>query len=418
MNEYLNLQERIYDKVSLKRLVEYVDSTTIFSVLGIEYNENIHSKMLAWLLNPKPYFDHGLKDTFLKFFLEYIIGKDFTFCPLDIEIVTEYTLVKNKKTIGRLDILIKSDKDKFLIAIENKIFAPEHNNQLDRYHKFLKNNFKNKLNYKIYLFYLTPTGKDPNITNWDILSYESISNLLEQAIKTESNSSIFAVQYVDLLKNHIIWNPTIDEIWFNYFCKKDKINSELKERVLSFKEQKIVDFLNNYENMIYADLKEHIISIISQSKYKDYNFHIFRKTKKVLEYTSSKVDNLDIFQKKMGSKNPYYNARGKLFFEIWFNIKEKNENSNKIKLFLSLGPLAKITNKNSLKKHLKGKDKLFNALDQPTEGNGVIWLTLNKKELFDFKDFTNTNDLIDKIKKQINAFIEDELCNIVDFLLK
>lgn len=102
----------------------------IFKILKVEtLEEQTHSRILSELLNPKG--SHNFKDIFLRLFLK----------QLQIEqIETENAVVKveyylGKKEAekgGRADLLIKSNSK--TILIENKIYAPEQSQQLERYY--------------------------------------------------------------------------------------------------------------------------------------------------------------------------------------------------------------------------------------------------------------------------------------------
>lgn len=420
MDDLQNLHNLFSNVGDLNELVKYVENSTIYTILGIERKETIHSKMLAWLLNPEPYLDHGLEHYFLKFLIEYITGKDDVIDLLSSNIVveTEYTLKQKNEICGRLDLIIKiEDKTKeLIIVIENKISASEFDNQLDSYRVFLDKRYSKKSNSEIYYLYLTPSGIEPNKAKWTAISYKVICDLLKRAIKKGVKKAVVE-QYIQLLSNYIIWNPKIDKIWLDYFLKKEVNRTKINKMNLTKREMKIVKFLESYDSYIYTDLKENISSILSNIKYKDYNFRIFRKSNKVIEFTSSKIDNLTSLFSEIDSKNPYFEAHGKLFFEVWFNLIGESENRHlkNIKLFLSLGPLLNEGIKIKLKENLK-KIKLFNALDLQSEEDENIWLILNKTELFNFKNFISTTDLLEKIKLAIESYIKNELSIIINSL--
>lgn len=57
----------LYKTTAYQKLNAYYQQTTIFSILGVERNENRHSAFLSWLLNPAS--SHGLKEIPLRKFL-------------------------------------------------------------------------------------------------------------------------------------------------------------------------------------------------------------------------------------------------------------------------------------------------------------------------------------------------------------
>lgn len=113
----------------------------IFQIISDKYHrEDFHSDFLAILLNPKE--NHGCGNSFLNLFVSMIEkamhkyhGKDFNFAHYysDSEVCREYPT-----NDGRIDILIKSSKNKRAIVVENKINgAPDMPKQIPRYYNFL-----------------------------------------------------------------------------------------------------------------------------------------------------------------------------------------------------------------------------------------------------------------------------------------
>jgi len=136
----------------------------MFRICGVNHYENIHSAIIAELLNPQG--THSLKSDLLEAFLS-LIDKDFVptdFNPSNATVYTEYTTDK-----GRIDILIK-DANKNALIIENKIYAADQYEQLKRYEQFAKKEFKA---YQIY--YLTLWGNEPSLQSGEGVNYLTIS---------------------------------------------------------------------------------------------------------------------------------------------------------------------------------------------------------------------------------------------------
>lgn len=146
----------------------------IFNVLELERKELIHSAFIAELLNPDG--DHGMKDEFLKAFID-VLG------IVDFGLRTKSAMVEKEKWIGRktntqggiVDILI-TDREKAII-IENKIYALDQGNQLLRYKNYAQRKYGE--NYKLY--YLTLDCHDASDSSIGVYSsmnhdcYECIS---------------------------------------------------------------------------------------------------------------------------------------------------------------------------------------------------------------------------------------------------
>ena len=152
----------IKNKEARAKKEEKGDFFNIFSVLNMETDEvNTHSAFLAELLNPKG--SHGLKDGFLRLFVEIMplqnVDKDSLQTDSAIIKKEEYIGKKDvkKETGGDIDILIKFQNPQYTIIIENKINAGDQEAQLARYHNYAKQ-FGNSFT----LFYLTKDGHEPS----------------------------------------------------------------------------------------------------------------------------------------------------------------------------------------------------------------------------------------------------------------
>ena len=98
----------------------------LFEILNIYGSEEVHSRVLAWLLDPRQ--NHRLRDHFLKAFLAD------TGCveeqALHDQDWSEATVERERPAVvddaqGYLDILVVNWRDHILCAIENKVFSGE-----------------------------------------------------------------------------------------------------------------------------------------------------------------------------------------------------------------------------------------------------------------------------------------------------
>ncbi|MBZ2021906.1 PDDEXK-like family protein, partial [Streptococcus sanguinis] len=144
---------------SEKDFSKWLTGVNIFEILGIESAEIRHSRVLAWLLDPRE--NHYLKDKFLKKFLLKVIQNNFV-VP---EIETTEVLLKDfskgevfRESKNNIDILFSNSEYKFNLIIENKIFTSDHDNQLTKYRTFVENSY---VGYRNIYIYLTPNGDSP-----------------------------------------------------------------------------------------------------------------------------------------------------------------------------------------------------------------------------------------------------------------
>ncbi len=149
----------------------------IFQTLDLQSDELSHSRIIAELLNPEG--SHGMKDEFLKLFLnkiEEISDQTLNYKSQELK----NTVIETEKTTekGRVDIVITMNQAK--IIIENKIYAGDQEKQLKRYREVFGK--------EATIVYLTLDGSEPSgystggdKNTYDILmSYKDIIELLVQ----------------------------------------------------------------------------------------------------------------------------------------------------------------------------------------------------------------------------------------------
>jgi hypothetical protein len=120
-----------------------------FTTFGVNEKENMHSRFIAMLLNPKG--DHKCDDRFLDLFLKQLEINNFNLDGLKVEC--------EKDAKGRrIDIAIWNPTH--FLLIENKLWASDQDNQLRDYYNFAIKNTKN--NDNVFIIYLTPYGAMPS----------------------------------------------------------------------------------------------------------------------------------------------------------------------------------------------------------------------------------------------------------------
>lgn len=161
-----NLLKQVFEifKKHNKLAEQSGNNYNVFNVINVTTSEvRLHSKFISELLNPKG--SHGQGDIFLKLFTE----------KFKIDMNTKSAKVEIEKHIGKktdleggiLDIYVFDNKGK-TITIENKIYAPDQENQILRYYNFNKNN----------VFYLTLFGDEPSKSSYGNLETEKDFKLL------------------------------------------------------------------------------------------------------------------------------------------------------------------------------------------------------------------------------------------------
>lgn len=225
------------------------ENFNLFKTLKIESDEvRTHSRFIGELLNPKG--SHGMKEFFLEAFLkEVFIDEKVSISNLkNTRVFIEYYLGskdQSNRTGGRIDLLIKSDEAS--IAIENKIYAQEQEDQLERYY--------NSLN-KPKILYLTLTGEnskdqiklDEKGISYHPISYsEHIINWLNQCLQLSTDKPLLREgikHYLNLIKhltgqttntamkNEIVQSIISDDNRYKGFTELMKVQQEVRKTLL------------------------------------------------------------------------------------------------------------------------------------------------------------------------------------------
>ena len=178
----------------------------IFRLLRIEWLETqTHSKVLVDLLDPNG--SHGQGPVFLRKFLRIVAklesspnGAAFPTIPEDC--IDQRWFVKAEHDIGtgRIDILLKRYEQSVVIAVENKIFAGEQEEQLSRYGKWLKDHETRP--WTTALIFLTPDGRKSETAGdypYSRMSYKNhIASWLEGCI-----TEVEAIRVREILRQYL-----------------------------------------------------------------------------------------------------------------------------------------------------------------------------------------------------------------------
>jgi len=197
------------EEVERKRNGEYFN---VFRLCRVDHYENMHSYILASLMNPDG--NHGQGSIFLDLFLEFLDNSfSSVFMSKQASVFTEYST-----DFGRIDILIE-DKAGRAIIIENKIYAQDQDSQIRRYNQFALSKYTKDC-YRI--IYLTLDGHEAakhsgEGVDYTCLSYEkNILHWLGKCLEsTNAKPSLYEplLQYQNLIKSLVglDMNNTVDQ---------------------------------------------------------------------------------------------------------------------------------------------------------------------------------------------------------------
>ena len=239
-----SILEKFAADPELARLEEMLTEFDAFAFLGVSTSEEIHSRILAWLLNPQE--NHSTGDFFLtNFLLATTAATDEQIRSIDWSESTvqrEWRNVVHGKT-GYLDILVVNTGSAFACAIENKIFAREHGEQLTRYRQALEQEYGGF--HRSHLF-LSPQGTPPERLEerdfWTPVDYGTILRLVEETWKCgvdrqDRTVAAFLQQYATTLRRRIVPDTNLKQLATRLYLRH----------------REAIDLINRYKGTYYLD---------------------------------------------------------------------------------------------------------------------------------------------------------------------
>lgn len=188
LKEYRQWMELIKknDKGGLQKI-------NLLKIFGISAREEPHSRFLVWLMKEEE--SHGLGNVFLQRFLDTAADK----CrrPRDLSSEGVVIIPEAAGERGIPDIKIKGPD--FLCVVENKIMAAEGKDQTERYARDAHENIQDmKISEdRLFLIFLTPTGRAALSKEFVAMSYPEIISLLREILQAQtkvSDSTEFLIQ--------------------------------------------------------------------------------------------------------------------------------------------------------------------------------------------------------------------------------
>ena len=179
------LERFVAGTLDLEQFEEMLKKFDAFAFLGVSGSEETHSKILAWLLDPRG--NHSAGDFFLTTLLretgaatdEQIHNIDWSNTTVQRE---WYNVVDG--TTGFLDILVLNAEAHFVCAIENKVFSTEHSEQLTRYRKAVELHWGSFQRSHLFLSrHGTPPERPKERQFWTSVGYETVLQLVEKTIE-------------------------------------------------------------------------------------------------------------------------------------------------------------------------------------------------------------------------------------------
>ena len=274
MNSFKSKIEKIVEKYDCKDF----DGYNIFRVLKLTNNEvKTQSRIIADLLNPTSKFHNQGKD-FMKLFLKIVLNDENYLS--DYKVHVEYDLRKKEALIldsnvfGRIDIFFEENNASKAILIENKVYAKDQKNQLERYYKFCYKKYGDSKNFKI--IYINRFGNEYKTKDEDLkkqivtIGYNTqIKKWLDECVKIsiDENQKLILQQLIntnDYLTNigrRAIRNRLIQFEIYKNKNEAEEIKEYLNDKISKHKklfddcEKNKKNLLENYNKSNKLNLK-------------------------------------------------------------------------------------------------------------------------------------------------------------------
>jgi hypothetical protein len=200
------------DASELERIQSLLNRFNVFETIGFVSQELMHSRFLAFLLDPRQ--NHGLGSLFLKRVLREMLScTDETPLPTFFEnldqINLDETLVRREHQ--QVDILLTNKDHKLAVIIENKIWTTEHSDQLDRYYQQVMKDYPG---WQVLGIYLTPFGDIPSHRAYLPLSYGVVCDIVESIREDRDcalspNVWMTMENYTDMVRRNIVGDAEV-----------------------------------------------------------------------------------------------------------------------------------------------------------------------------------------------------------------
>lgn len=208
------------DAHELERIEGLLDRFNVFESIGFIGREVMHSRFLAFLLDPKQ--NHGLGTRFLRGFLRKVSeSTNKVSLPQALNNADEgdlhQTTVRTEVHTGdgRIDILLLNKAGKWAMIVENKVWSAEHSDQLGKYFRFVKKTYPG---WRAFGVYLTPFGSLPSRAEdrekYQPLGYGAVCDLVDRVLEHRGSELGLDVRvamehYADMVRRHIVGDPEV-----------------------------------------------------------------------------------------------------------------------------------------------------------------------------------------------------------------
>lgn len=218
-NTYMDMQQSALFAL-LPALEEFSQSSklggiNLFEAAGMVHHEIRHSNFLGFILDPAR--DHGLEDDFLKRLMQVAAVNHSNSSPSPLRIMlSDYTDAIVRREWMNIDIVVISESNKTIFAIENKVGSKEGKHKISG--KMQLHGYREKIDgcpeyqgWNKILAFLTLDGEEGSDDNWSRISYDEVVKCIEKTtatkhLKLSKEVEIILQHYVELVRRNILKN--------------------------------------------------------------------------------------------------------------------------------------------------------------------------------------------------------------------
>ena len=364
----------------------------VFRLCGVDHYETMHSKILAEFLNPRG--SHGQGEFFLKSFSRTILKEKFAFngsFTKSATVSTEISGYIKDDSIGRFDIIIEDEGRKSACIIENKIFAGEQPDQLERYSNWLK---RERKDWDVILVFLTLKGRE--------------------ARSIKDNSQYKRLAYFSQNNDVPCLTAWIDDLCENMDKKKKSIKYALeqyKQHIINLAIGELAMEEALYEMVKNGSQRGMMAAAEMVAKY--YDGIKWKLIEDLMEEVSRRLN----WRPEKGEECWHCSEPGYAFYcgkdiKLWCAWNNKDD----LRLFIGIGRVDGFKSKNQIQKFRKWRGDHLKHLEERKWETDKDWPLF--KWIYDENGMTPTwnGQFLDKINNVKLGFREDVVSRIVKTL--
>lgn len=197
-----------------------------FEAVGVIRQEIRHSNFLSYILDPNR--PHNFGSSYLEALMTIVSqnGMDdlgvstIGLSPFDVHL-SEWDGARVSKEWRRIDLLIEVPTEKLVVAIELKIDASEHGNQLIKYANTVQKNWPAP-DWRHVFLYLTKNADEASDSRWMNLSLEDVVSAFEREATRQVGSAEareMVKSYLKMLRRHHLSNPDLEDLASQLWAK-------------------------------------------------------------------------------------------------------------------------------------------------------------------------------------------------------